>query len=323
MEVSRVLTANWLDWYHGRHQQECFKSGSQFEDYVEKVLARFHDDFINPVPTGRFGDKGCDGLAESGTVMYACYGQRPGRDAERELSKKIRSDFDRVVDQWPSFRTWRFVTNAPVGPLATQAIVDIQGAHGPESLRPLKVRLMNPEKLWCEVVSTLDTVVLNELFPGAPGIANVELEDLIPLLDKLGSGAGPVDTGGAVLPVPASKMDFNALSEANRVEFNEGRLLAPRIDDWYTSSSEPGLFDVHGARFRALYEQARAVTTAPSEIIERLYAAVAGPNVRMDATRANAAFAVLSYFFDSCHIFEMPTDAGSASGVEVPDASTN
>ncbi|MCP9623107.1 hypothetical protein FOH10_02405 [Nocardia otitidiscaviarum] len=318
-----MLTANWLDWYHGRHQQACFQSGSFFEDYVEKVLGRFHDDFMNPAPTGRLGDGGCDGLAESGTIMYACYGQRPGRDAERELAKKIRSDFDRAVDQWASFHTWRFVTNAPVGPLATQVVVDMQRSYGPGSSRPLTVRLVNPEKLWSEVVSTLDTAILNELFPGAPGIANVELEDLIPLLDQLGSGAGPVDSGGAVLPVPASKMDFNALSEASRAEFNYGRLLAPRIDEWYQSCSDPGLFDAHGARFRALYEQQRAVTTTPSEILERLYAAVAGPNVRMDATRANAAFAVLSYFFDSCHIFEMPTDAGSASGAEVSDAAAD
>lgn len=41
----------------------------------------------------------------------------------------------------------------------------------------------------------------------------------------------------------------------------------------------------------------------------------------MDGKRANAAFAVVSYFFDSCHIFEMPTIEGSVFGGEVHDAS--
>ena len=45
-----LLTANWRDWYHFRHQQECFKSGTAFEDYVSLVLGRFHDDFVNPRP---------------------------------------------------------------------------------------------------------------------------------------------------------------------------------------------------------------------------------------------------------------------------------
>lgn len=53
-----LLTANWRDWYHFRHQQECFKSGSAFEDYVSAVLNRFHDDFVNPDPSGTLGDGG-------------------------------------------------------------------------------------------------------------------------------------------------------------------------------------------------------------------------------------------------------------------------
>ena len=64
--------------------------------------------------------------------------------------------------------------------------------------------------------------------------------------------------------------------------------------------------DAHGERFRAIYLAAREVTTEPVEILERIYVAVAGANFRMDAKRANAAYAVVSYFFDSCHIFETP-----------------
>lgn len=36
-----LLTANWRDWYHFRHQQECFKSGTAFEDYVSLDLGVF------------------------------------------------------------------------------------------------------------------------------------------------------------------------------------------------------------------------------------------------------------------------------------------
>ncbi|MQY30355.1 ABC-three component system protein [Nocardia aurantia] len=320
MEIPVLPTANWLDWYRSRHQQECTRSGTLFESYVEKVLARFHDDFVNPAPTGRFGDGGCDGLAEAGTIAYACYGQRPGRDAERELAKKIGKDFARALDQWPSFHTWRFVTNAPIGPRASAVIIDLQQAHGPASPRPLTIRRFDTDKLWLDIVAGLGATVLDELFPGAPGIANIELADLIPLLDSLGTASATVSSVHPVLPVPASKMDFNALPEASRAEFNYGRRLATRIDRWYEDASDPGLYDAHGDRFRALYSEARAVTSNPAEILERLYVAIAGPNVRMDGTRANAAFSVVSYFFDSCHIFEMPAVTATASEAEVSDA---
>lgn len=318
-----LLTANWRDWYRFRHQQECFESGSKFEDYVSKVLGRFHDDFVNPDPAGTLGDGGCDGLAESGTVFYACYGQRPARSAERELAAKIGSDFARGLSQWDSFHTWKFVTNAPVGPESLKVLTGLQQAHVPTSERPLTIRLMKSEDLWIEVVGTLEQSVLNDLFPGAPGAANVELADLLPLLDTLDTSDVAIEIGGDVLPVPATKMDFNALPDASRLEFNAGRLLAPRIDQWYQESSDPGLYDAHGERFRAMYREARTVTEVPAEVLERLYVSVAGANFRMDGKRANAAFAVVSYFFDSCHIFETPPQAQPIADSEVSDAVAN
>ncbi|MFJ6784657.1 ABC-three component system protein [Streptomyces yangpuensis] len=318
-----LLTPNWRDWYHFRHQQACFQSGAAFENYVSDVLTRFHDDFLNPAPSGSLGDGGCDGLAESGTIFYACYGQRPGRNAERELAKKIDSDFSRGIGQWDTFHTWKFVTNAPMGPESLRCITKLQQAHGPTAARPLTIRAVNSEKLWTDIVGTLDAGVLDALFPGAPGIENVELADLLPLLDALGTGNSVSEIGEIVLPVPVTKMEFNELPEASRIEFNSGRLLAPRIDRWYAESSDPGLYDAQGDRFRSLYREARAVTAEPAEILERLYVSVAGANFRMDGKRANAAFAVVSYFFDSCHIFEMPPAGWSVSGGEVLDASAH
>ncbi|MDP1491873.1 ABC-three component system protein, partial [Klebsiella pneumoniae] len=74
----------------------------------------------------------------------------------------------------------------------------------------------------------------------------MELSDLLPLLDALDSNTVIVETGARVLAVPAGKMDFNELPDASRLEFNAGRLLAPRIDRWYEELSDPGLCDVHG-----------------------------------------------------------------------------
>ncbi|NKX90948.1 ABC-three component system protein [Nocardia coubleae] len=317
-----LASANWREWYRCRHQQECFKSGTPYEEYVSTVLSRFHSDFMNPAPTGTYGDGGCDGIAEAGTIAYACYGQRPGRKAEDELAEKIGKDFKRAFQEWPVFHTWRFVTNAPFGPKATKVMVGLQQTHHADPVRPLKIVHFNTDRLWSDIVGKLSADTLDELFPGVPGAANVELHDLIPLLDSLGSTAVTPNLGDSIRPVPPNKMSFNNLPESSRLEFNSGRLLAPRIDAWYASASDPGLYDTHGARFRALYQGVLAVTTDPGEVLERLYVALAGANPRMDRTRANATYAVVSYFFDSCHIFEEPPGA-TPSGEEVTRALAN
>lgn len=308
-----LLTPNWKEWYHFRHQQACQVSGSEFETYVTRLLARFHDDFTNPSPAGSLGDGGCDGLADEGAVLYACYGQRPGRNAERELQSKIESDFGRGRDSWSTFQTWRFVTNAPIGPEALKTFAGLQQQHAPGSTRPMTLRIWSPEDLWSNIVSTFPLDVLDELFPGAPGVPDLELADLLPLLDALGTADAEVSVPSVILPVPPTKMDFNNLSAGSRLEFNAGRVMAPRIDKWYAEASDPGLYDAHGERFSAIYTAARSVTSDPAEILERIYVAAAGANFRMDAKRANAGYAVVSYFFDSCHIFEMPSDLGGLS----------
>jgi hypothetical protein len=301
-----LLSSNWLEWYHFRHQQECFKSGTPFEDYVSNVLRRHHEDFVNPTPAGQLGDGGNDGLADGGKVLYACYGQRPGRNAERETNAKFRSDFERGRDQWKTFTEWRFVTNAPIGPETTKSYAELQQHHAEGTARPLRLRIWPPDALWDNVVGKLSIDVLNEIFPGAPGVANLELADLLPLLDNLGQADNGTEAAATILPVPPSKMEFNNLPDASRAEFNSGRPMAPRIDKWYAEGSDPGLSDAHGDRFKGIYLAARAVTAEPADVLERIYVAVAGENFRMDGKRANAAYAVVAYFFDSCHIFEMP-----------------
>lgn len=301
-----LLTSNWREWYHLRHQQGCLVSGAQFEDYVTRILGRFHDDFTNPSPAGTLGDGGCDGLAEAGTILYACYGQRPARNAERELQAKLVSDFTRGRDSWTTFRFWRFVTNAPVGPETLKSFTSLQREHGEGTQRPLTMRIWQPENLWTEVVNTLAPQVLDDLYPGAPGIANLDLADLLPLLEALGHSDADTDITASIAPVPVNKMDYNKLPAGSRLEFNNGRLMAPRSENWYANAADPTLSDAHGERFRAIYLSAREISANPIEILERIYVAVAGPNFRMDARRANAAYAVVSYFFDSCHIFEAP-----------------
>ena len=66
---------------------------------------------------------------------------------------------------------------------------------------------------------------------GAPGVAGA---------DAIGAGASSGwDVAASILPVPANKMDFNNLPLGSRLEFNSGRLMAPRIQKWYADASDP------------------------------------------------------------------------------------
>jgi len=301
-----ALTPAWLEWYRLQHRDACNQTGDAFEQYVESVLRHLHPDFLNPTPTGSLGDGGSDGLAEAGRICYACFGYRPMRDAEDKLAAKIEADFLRAYASWPTFAVWRFVTNTRPGPKATAALVALQAQHGEAPQRPVEVRLWQTDDIWDHALNLLSMDVLNSIFPGAPGAAHLELEDLIPLLDSLdGAAISEVDRA-SIRPVPEDKLDYNGLSDKVKIEFNEGRLIGPQIEKWFNANSDPNLRDRQADRFRRIYQDHREVTTDPAALLERVYVSLGGSDFRLDTKRANAVYAVTAFFFDACDIFEEP-----------------
>ena len=320
----------WKHWYRSQHNDRCHRSGDRFEQYVSDILLRLHpDDFINPDPMGTDGDGGCDGIAEGGTLIYACYGAdlRRGLDTttttkDSRTAAKITSDLKRALAQWPDFNTWRFVTNASIGPTTTRTIVDLQNKHKSNPNHPIKVELWRaPDDLWLHAVRHLTIDQLDSLIPGAPRAQDVELNDLVELIDRLTDNApSPTQIQDHIKVVPRTKMDFNQIPQRNQVEFNEGRLQATRIDNWFAEQSSPDLRDTKASRFAEIYEQAKAATTVPSEIVEVIYTAVGGEGFRHSSSLANAVYAVTAYFFDSCDIFEEPP-ADHDTGIDANDSS--
>ena len=312
-----MFISHWKEWYYYQHKLACLEDGEAFEDHIVKILSLHHRDYINPQPTGSFGDGGSDGLAERGNICYACYGQRAKQDAENKLALKIAGDFARAKESYEFFTIWRFVTNAPAGPKASTALVTIAREHGPESARPIDTELWTPQRIWDEICVQLPPEQLERIFPGAPGAVSPELQVLVPLLDNLRSRQASSLQPGAIGPVPDNKMEYNELPGRYRAEFAGGRTSAPRIAKWFAEQSQPDLEDEIALKFRDLYIEHRNVTPVPGEILERLYESLAGPNIRHNTELANAVYAVTAYFFDACHIFEKPPEdfegAGNAS----------
>lgn len=318
-----MIDSAWKAWYRAQHDLRCRASGETFEGYATGVLARLHDDYLNPDPMGTLGDGGCDGLAENGSILYACYGQRATTGVDQKTKDKLEADFARGCANWPTFTMWRFVTNSQFGPTPTASLVALRKRHEEGTERPLILELWRaPDDLWWKAVDKLTPAQLDEIMPGVPHAQDVELADLVELIESLTVINGQVDDLlDPIRPVPSTKMDFNKLPETTRAEFNEGRLLSPRIDKWFAEQTDPALRDAKAQRFRSIYQEARQTTTDVREIVRYIYGALGGQDFDMSTKRANAVYAVTAYFFDSCDIFEEPPMG--YSGGELNDATSN
>ncbi|MDK7158540.1 hypothetical protein QP415_01550 [Pauljensenia sp. UMB3104] len=311
-----MIDSAWKSWYKAKHDQRCQASGEAFEIYVTELLSRFHSDFVNPSPMGSYGDGGCDGLADSGAIFYACYGQRATTGIDQKTKQKLESDFARALECWDDFTNWRFVTNASVGPAPMKSLQALRKQHGPHTARPITIDLWKTDDLWQKVAAKLTLEQLDEVIPGVPHVGHVELADLVDLIQSLEQVDGSFpDNNAPIRPVPSTKMNFNKLPETTRAEFNVGRLLSVRIDRWFSQQSDPTMRDEKAQRFRAIYQEARRTTTDVREIVRRVYGALGGQDFDLSTKRANAVYAVTAYFFDSCDIFEEPPDTYDGSEV--------
>lgn len=311
-----MIDSAWKSWYRAQHDQRCSASGENFEKYVTDLLSRLHTDFQNPLPMGTHGDGGCDGVADNGSILYACYGQRATTNVDQKTKNKLESDFARAIACWKDFSTWRFVTNAALGVLSVKSLIALSREHASGTERPIKIEVWKTDDLWWKAAHKLTPAQLNEVMPGVPHCENVELADLVDLIHSLedvnGSGNNHI---GSIRTVPSTKMDYNNLPDTTRAEFNEGRLLSTRIDKWFSEQPDPNLRDKKADRFKAIYQDAQKDTSDVREVVRRVYGALGGQDFDLSTNRANAVYAVTVYFFDSCDIFEEPPNNSSRGKV--------
>lgn len=157
--------------------------GEEFERFVSRALRGYHHDldgFHDPRPVGRYGDGGCDGVADRGATAYACYGSSLARGEEAALATKLRKDFHTAVKQWPLFVRWRFVTNVPPGAKALGVLAELQQEHGPESSRPLDLRILDEEPFWDDVVGRMSVEQLSQLLGEPPTTSRLRPHQLPP-----------------------------------------------------------------------------------------------------------------------------------------------
>ena len=320
---------DWKVWYHAMHENK-FNSceGNDFERYVSKVLKAADPGFEDPNPVGGLGDEGCDGLSEDGRTFYACYGKsqktiKGGRDAY--IARKMEDDLQNAITHWQGFQTWCFITNAQFGPIATKKLMELRKHYGGSNTRThLQILKWGCDELWA-VLCDLDEWKLGRILPKMSHAQDADFEDIINAIEHIGND-DDVSTNtqndpriGEVSPL---KMEYNHINNIDKVVFNEGRQRALEIQKWFNSQSDTTLCDTQAKLLHKRYEHICERYSDSAEILAKLYDYVGGTDFRYEHPRAMAVYAVVSFFFDRCDIFQNPyndklTEAGC------PDAATD
>jgi hypothetical protein len=151
----------------------------------------------------------------------------------------------------------------------------------------------------------LELTALQALFGFAPSIDTVDrlvMADLVPIIDAL-QRQEPDQADPPLTPPSSEKLERNALSEESAMLLKIGRRKGKLVETFFRKSPRADLGEHIAEAFRARYAELKSMGLPTDTIFRHLqdYAGMSG-----DPKRQGAALAVLSYFFESCDIFEDP-----------------
>ncbi|MBU1669320.1 NACHT domain-containing protein [bacterium] len=93
-------------------ENRILKSDKQaFEDLFTEIMNYKELDFRSIKPWGNIGDRKNDGYIESRGIFYQVYAPEDIRKSYPDVIKKIKTDFNGLIEQWSNVREFYFVVN--------------------------------------------------------------------------------------------------------------------------------------------------------------------------------------------------------------------
>ena len=279
------------------------QQGTAFQDWFVRLASHaFGADFEAVRPYGSQGDLKCDGRRVSTKSIFQCYAPHSMRDVA--LITKVNEDFHGACAHWTmDMAEWIFVHNDRRGlpPRAVQEIESLRKAHA-----PIGIETWSEAEL-LKLAMTLDLSALQALFGYAPSIAIIDrlvMADLVPIIDALQRQEPNADDPSLIPPSP-KKLEKNALSDEAAMLLRIGGRKSHLVEMFFRKSARPDLGEQIAEAFRLRYAELKSLDLPTDKIFEYLqgYAGMMGGDPKWQG----AALAVLSYFFESCDIFEDPS----------------
>lgn len=280
--------------------------GDAFETEFQKIAkALWKDDFTPTIPMGRRGDLKCDGFRHSTGTVYQCYGPRYGKADVNAALAKIDEDFVGAKDEWGGqLREWKFVVNLYRDKVPSDIVLKI--AELSKQLGVAAAAFNRSDIL--DLIRQLPAQERAALYGRAPRATDATKITYANLGRALASIRVAISTDPKE-PVPiaadmVTKVAFNVLSDATRHFLSIGQTGAAKVEEYLRDQPDPEESERMAAAFKARYAECVAEGLEPDATFREMVVFAGGGSAETE--RDIAALAIVTHFFVTCQIFEVP-----------------
>ena len=277
------------------------RRGDNYQDLFVQIMERRDPGFQRVRPWGNVGDRKNDGWSPARRMLFQCYA--PAAMSMANLEAKLEDDYEGAVDYWEEyFDSWVFVHNDLDGmaPAIAKKIVELDGRSDHINCTAWGISELREE--FAHLSDAHRAAILGPALTPHDFLA-VDAETIRPMLEAMGHMQP--DPAAAVGAVPPDKIEGNELRES-QVEFlGLGSSRAPLVENYLSNAFLiPSHADQIAAAVKDRYRAIRDAGRSPAETFDELLAWICGGSV--DSNVLANGLAVLAYFFERCHIFEIP-----------------
>ncbi len=280
--------------------------GQSFEDFFVKILLKFDSDFQAVKAYGNIGDRKNDGFNKTKGHYYQVYAPKSLINALSNAKKKLKDDFKGLFKFWDKsceIKHFSFVINDKfegVPEPIHKCLLELEKEHN-----KINFEIFNSEKIQ-KVFFSLgkqDIISLVGFIPNQEDLYDdISMSALIDVINYLLKQ--PVETsfiGKAIAPDFKEKITFNNLNPNIDALLSTANLQVGNIETYFESNSNNR--SILQKKFKKLYDNAKKKFKDENQIFfDILNKSIPDNNQAM----LNATLVLMSYYFETCDIFETP-----------------
>jgi hypothetical protein len=284
--------------------------GQSFENLFTAIMNYAEPNNFQQIrPWGNIGDRKNDGYIKSKGIFYQVFAPEDSRKSYPTLIVKLKTDFSGLLKQWSPVNEFYFVVNdkykgvnADSEQIITKLIADNKlKAGGFFTANKLEDKLfsLNDDQITQIVGCIPDPAALS-------GLNFSILDEVIVYIRSL-SLALPVDSE-IKLPNWEAKIQFNDLPYATALRLNNGAMQLNDLQQFLDNQSN-FLADFLRDKINEIYIAEKQFYTGD----ELFWKIVNTASPKANAEYQAAVIVIMAKYFESCDIFERPTECQNDS----------
>lgn len=293
---------------------EIYESkGKAFQDFFTRVMTKANSDFQAVKPQGKIGDQKNDGFLPSMGIYYQVYAPETPSEKISDAIKKCKDDFGGLVTSWnheTPIKEFYFAYNDEYRgsyPELLHTLASMQSENP-----TIKIGLFLPKDLE-DVFLDLSEEKIQDVIgyiPQPDGIEGVDYDVLTNVVKHLLDNLKTVSNAENLrVPDFSKKMQFNKLSHEVSALLTTANFQASVLYDFFQNNSDfsrQALRDIFSELYRNGLQEYPEETPNRPDLIFFSIVKKAQPTQSKTKWSEDAVLVLMSYFFESCDIFEEP-----------------